>query len=92
VLWRVIEEAGKLILEIASETSITCRLTQHSDNVWMGQWLIGERMPIELSPISKQTVADARSVAHEDGPQRKARGPTGPPSRKTSATAAGAGG
>jgi hypothetical protein len=92
VLWRVIEEAGKLILEIASETSITCRLTQHSDNVWMGQWLIGERMPIELSPISKQTVADARSVAHEDGPLRKARRPTGPPSRKTSATAAGAGG
>lgn len=39
---------GVPILEIRSDSDITCRLQQDQDSVWRGRWLVHEQMPIEL--------------------------------------------
>jgi hypothetical protein len=45
---------GSLMMEISSYKEITCQLFEDKDGVWRGQWLHGERMPIELVPTGNK--------------------------------------
>jgi|GEM_PF-802201 len=47
-LWDVQEDGGQVWLDIFSERELTCRLQLNSDNIWRGQWLAHEKMPVEL--------------------------------------------
>jgi ADP-heptose:LPS heptosyltransferase len=49
IFWDLKEEDEKVLLEISSDTELTCRLKEDSDGVWRGQWMRYERMPVELS-------------------------------------------
>lgn len=46
--WRL--EDGKLLL-IDNDGCLTCALLKRTDNIWAGNWLVCEQMPIELVPV-----------------------------------------
>lgn len=50
--WRLRIFRGRFILEIRSDSGTTCRLEKDTHAIWRGRWLIGERMAVELLPIS----------------------------------------
>lgn len=49
--WDLKFQDGEVILNISSETSLTCRLRRGNDAVWRGAWENHEQMPIELVPV-----------------------------------------
>ncbi|TMQ05914.1 MAG: hypothetical protein E6J91_39355 [Deltaproteobacteria bacterium] len=63
VTWQVEDDpAGEPILVIAGSMSKTCTLARRPDGVYAGRWLIFERMPIELIPVSRMPVEDLREI------------------------------
>jgi hypothetical protein len=52
IFWRLKTKAGGWVLEILSETEVTCRLKQDWSGIWRGRWLACEKMPIALSPLT----------------------------------------
>jgi hypothetical protein len=52
--WEVHELDGRLLLDIWSETEITCRLDLANDGVWRGKWENFERMAVEVYPESSK--------------------------------------
>ncbi len=49
--WNLYEDnSGRVVLDIQSDTDLTCRLLRGSDGAWRGRWEHFERMPIELWP------------------------------------------
>jgi len=70
--WRILKEGEKTVLEIASESKVTCRLHRCSHTFWKGKWCIGEKMPVELravlassQPMRKRSEANLSAVAGE---------------------------
>jgi hypothetical protein len=51
--WHLRDENGRVELVIVGDGGITCTLNRHDDGVWRGQWLVYERMPIELVPAAQ---------------------------------------
>jgi len=49
--WRIRTTEGNVVLEIYSESDLTCELRRNGDGAWTGRWLRFEQMPIELSPV-----------------------------------------
>ena len=49
--WDVNINDGQTILTLSRLDRPTCHLHRDSDNVWRGQWLEHERMPIEFIPL-----------------------------------------
>ena len=47
-VWDVRGEGGQLVLEIASQDEVTCRLRQDEAGTWRGEWLHGEKMAIAV--------------------------------------------
>jgi putative mannosyltransferase len=63
VTWQIEDDPeGEPILVIAGSMSKTCTLARRPDGVYAGRWLIFERMPIELIPISHVPVEDLREI------------------------------
>lgn len=50
--WDVHDEGGALKLTIFGPGYVTCRAEECGDGVWHGAWLIGEKMPLELTPLA----------------------------------------
>src|SRR5438874_795556 len=52
--WKLTGSNGVLELIICGKDGVTCRLRRHAtnNNQWAGQWLIHERMAVELVPAS----------------------------------------
>jgi hypothetical protein len=50
MFWNLTGDDGHALLDLSSETTLTCQLARGADGVWRGRWLHHERMPIELSP------------------------------------------
>jgi hypothetical protein len=63
--WDIRQQDGRMVLEIASETEVTCRLVQDEAGVWRGPWLHAERMPIAVYP-STLTIPDAWETQHRN--------------------------
>jgi hypothetical protein len=42
------DKAGSIRLQIMGSAALTCELIADMDDVWRGEWLDYERMPIEL--------------------------------------------
>ena len=60
--WNVRQEDDRLVLDIASETEITCSLVLNELSEWTGRWLHAEQMPIVLRykrPIYLEASADS---------------------------------
>jgi hypothetical protein len=57
VFWALRRENGDIVLEIAGENGLTCRLKADADRVWRGNWLVFEKMPVELIPTEEGTAA-----------------------------------
>ena len=51
VFWGLKTEAGEVVLELAGEVELTCRLSTEDGTSWRGQWLDHERMPVELTRL-----------------------------------------
>jgi fatty-acyl-CoA synthase len=51
-LWRVELVEGTTVLVISGAGHETCRLRRRDDGTWHGRWLVHERMPVTLSPVS----------------------------------------
>ncbi|HXH19076.1 MAG TPA: FkbM family methyltransferase [Chitinophagales bacterium] len=49
-LWDAHEDGENVWLEISSEQAKTCRLKLDGDGIWRGQWLVHEKMKVELFP------------------------------------------
>lgn len=49
--WDLCEEKGVLTLSIFGHNYVTCRAGECGDGAWHGAWLIGEKMPVELTPV-----------------------------------------
>jgi len=58
-------EPHRLVLDIQSQESRTCRLMLGLDGVWEGRWDDHERMPVELAPISASNSASPRGHIHQ---------------------------
>jgi glycosyltransferase involved in cell wall biosynthesis len=52
VFWDVKQEKSDIVLEISSDTEITCRMRLNGDGTWHGRWERHERMPVELRPVT----------------------------------------
>lgn len=52
VLWSVYEHRGDVVLQIRSDTALTCELRRNLDGIWKGSWKVFERMEVELLPCS----------------------------------------
>jgi hypothetical protein len=59
--WHLLQRDGRVILAIAGEEGITCTLGRGDDGVWRGHWLVYEKMPVELLPLSRKSVTPAAS-------------------------------
>ena len=53
LFWNCKTLGHKVILEIRSQTTLTCQLVEGRDKVWRGRWVCCEKMPIELSPLGR---------------------------------------
>jgi len=58
IFWNVYEQDDQIILEIRSDSALTCALRQDSDGIWQGRWIQFERMAIELIPCSPSDSAE----------------------------------
>ena len=47
--WDLHEEGGAVTLTIFGPGYVTCRAADCADGAWHGAWLIGEKMPVELT-------------------------------------------
>jgi hypothetical protein len=63
--WEVHELGGRLLLDIWSESEITCRLDLANDDVWRGKWENFERMAVEVYPESTSPESAPPSAAPE---------------------------
>ena len=54
VFWDLKEENEQIVLEISAETELTCQLRRGEDDIWRGNWIEFERMPVELTPCPRQ--------------------------------------
>jgi hypothetical protein len=52
VFWDLREDSGHIMLEIFSDSDLTCRLKENGEGKWKGRWLNFEKMEIELSVSS----------------------------------------
>jgi hypothetical protein len=50
--WHVRDVNGEAILLLVGDDGIICRLSRQESDAWRGQWLLHERMPIELAPAT----------------------------------------
>lgn len=46
------EPGGHVVLVLVGRGEHTCRLKRQADGSWRGNWLVFERMPIQLTPIA----------------------------------------
>ncbi|MGH7989567.1 MAG: hypothetical protein ACREDS_05140, partial [Limisphaerales bacterium] len=53
MFWDLRERNGKILLEISSDTEITCELKMGSDGCWRGRSRCRKKIPIELVPTSE---------------------------------------
>jgi len=54
--WDLVEENSEFVLELWSETELTCRLSrEHND--WVGRWEHSDKMPIRLSPTATPDIS-----------------------------------
>ncbi len=65
-MWDVNEDGGQIWLDIFSEQARTCRLKLGSDNIWHGQWLVHEKMKVELIPANERGDAIKNFKSRQD--------------------------
>jgi hypothetical protein len=52
--WTVEDRSGEVILTVLGNGKPTFQARRHERGIWLGSWLVGERMPIELIPAPLQ--------------------------------------
>jgi len=57
VLWRIETDERGVCLDILSGDERTCRLRRCADSVWRGEWLVHEKMPIDLVPVPRRLMS-----------------------------------
>ncbi len=65
-MWDVNEDDGNIWLDIFSEQAQTCRLKLDNDRIWRGQWLVHEKMNVELIPDNESGDAIKNFKSRQD--------------------------
>jgi hypothetical protein len=80
--WDMNEEGGTLRLTIFGSNCVTCRLEKCGDGAWHGAWLIGEKMPVKLTPLSRaptKTPPTQNPKTKQNSPNKWTKNPGGRP-------------
>lgn len=54
VTWSIFHISGKTCLVISGKDSPTCFLRRERNGRWKGEWMTGERMPVEIIPVNSE--------------------------------------
>ena len=57
VFWRIETDERGVCLDILSGDERTCRLRRCADSVWRGEWVVHEKMPIDLVPVPRRLMS-----------------------------------